>query len=247
MKARNARWLDFALLVLVAALMWAAMAAMAGPDALSPPGPTIERSWAYLFNASFWRHARATGVAFGYACLISLVGGVIIGVLIGMSRLAAEAFEPILGTLYSLPKITLYPIILLVFGLGLAAKVAFGVLHGIFPVALLTIGAIKNVKQVYLKSARIMRLTPLQTAATVVMPAILPEVVTGLRIGFSSALLGTLVAELFASEEGLGFMLIRAMEAHRVTDIMALSLLLFAFAASIGGALLAIEHRIYRT
>ena len=144
--------------------------------------------------------SRATGVAFGWACLISLVGGALIGAIIGMNRLATEVAEPILGTLYSIPKITLYPIILLIFGLSLSAKIAFGVLHGIFPVALLTIGAIRNTKQVYLKTARVLGLSRAETARRVLLPAILPELVTGLRIGFSSALLGTLVAELFASD-----------------------------------------------
>ena len=165
---------------------------------------------------------------------------------IGMSKLASEVAGPILGTLYSIPKITLYPIVLLVFGLSLSAKVAFGALHGFFPVALLTIGAIRNTKQVYLKTARVMRLTRTQTAMTVLLPAILPELATGLRVGFSSALLGTLIAELFASEEGIGFMLIRAMEAHKVTDIMALAFLLFAAATGVGALLLAVEHRIHR-
>jgi NitT/TauT family transport system permease protein len=246
MKALDSRALDFTLLGVVVLALWWAFAWIAGPDALSPPLQTLMRDADFLSSASFWRHARATGVAFGWACLISLVGGALIGMLLGMSRLASEVGEPILGTLYSLPKITLYPIILLMFGLSMSAKVAFGVLHGIFPVILLTIGAIRNTKQVYLKTARVMRLTPLQTARTVVLPAILPEIMTGLRIGFSAALLGTLVAELFASEEGLGFMLIRAMEAHKVTDIMALSVLLFGFAAIIGGALLALEHRVQR-
>jgi NitT/TauT family transport system permease protein len=61
---------------------------------------------------------------------------------------------------------------------------------------------------------------------TVLLPAALPEIITGLRIGFSATLLGTLIGELFASDQGLGFMLIRAMEAHKVLDIMALTLLL---------------------
>ena len=64
----------------------------------------------------------------------------------------------------------------------------------------------------------------MSSARTVLLPAALPEIVTGLRIGFSATLLGTLIGELFASDQGLGFMLIRAMEAHKVLDIVALTL-----------------------
>ena len=246
MSARLRRAFDYAVLLAVLFLCWQALAWLVGTDALTPPGRTLTRAGEFLSTESFWRHARATGQAFLWACLLSLVGGVTIGLALGTSKLAAEVFEPLIGTLYTIPKITLYPVVLLLFGLGLSAKIAFGVLHGIFPVILLTIGAIRNMRQVYLKSARVMQLTRLQTALYILAPAVLPEIVTGLRIGFSSALLGTLVAELFASEEGLGFILIRAMEANKVSDVMALAFLLFAFAASVGGLLLAFEKRFHR-
>jgi NitT/TauT family transport system permease protein len=144
------------------------------------------------------------------------------------------------------PKITLYPVILLVFGLGLSAKVAFGALHGLFPVALFALGALRNTSPVLVKTARVLRLSPLETARTVLLPAALPEILTGLRIGFSTTLLGTLIGELFASDRGIGFILVRAMEAHKVDDIMALTLLLFAFAAAGNMLLLALERRAQR-
>ena len=89
-------------------------------------------------------------------------------------------------------------------------------------------------------------MSPLEAIRTVYLPAALPEIVTGLRIGFATTLLGTLIGELFASDQGIGFILIRAMEANRVTDIMALTLLLFAFAAGANAILLAIEHKMHR-
>ena len=154
-----------------------------------------------------WPDAMATGLAFAYACVIALIGGLALGVVLGANRLAGQVGEPILSSLYSIPKITLYPVILLVFGLGISAKVAFGALHGIFPVALFTIGALKNTSPVLIKTARELRLTPVEAARTVLLPAALPEIVTGLRIGFSATLLGTLIGELFASDQGLGLVL----------------------------------------
>ena len=70
--------------------------------------------------------------------LISLIGGLGLGVLLGAHRLSGEVAEPMLVALYSIPKITLYPVILLLFGLGISAKIAFGVMHGIIPVILFT-------------------------------------------------------------------------------------------------------------
>jgi NitT/TauT family transport system permease protein len=205
----RARVLDYAFLVAGLWLAWVLVFQWAGPEALSPPADTLQRVGEYLTSAQFWPHAAATGLAFAYACVVALIGGLVLGLALGANRLAGEIGEPILSSLYSIPKITLYPVILLVFGLGVPAKVAFGALHGIFPVALFAIGALKNTSPVLIKTARVLRLAPVETARTVLLPAALPEIVTGLRIGFSATLLGTLIGELFASDQGLGFMLRR--------------------------------------
>ena len=73
--------------------------------------------------------------------------------------------EPILISLYTLPKITLYPVVLLIFGLSLPGRVTFGAMHGVLPVALLTMNAIRNIPPVYLKSARTLHLSRWQTIA----------------------------------------------------------------------------------
>ena len=245
MSARS-RILDYALLVVGTLIAWILLYRWAGPEALSPPGQTFARIGALLDSATFWGHVQATGVAFAYACLIALAGGIAAGFALGIYRFAGEVGEPILTSLYSIPKITLYPVILLVFGLGVSAKVAFGALHGFFPVALFTIGAMKNTSPVLIKTVRVLKLPPLAAIRTVYLPAAMPEIVTGLRIGFASTLLGTLIGELFASDRGIGFILVRAMEAHRVTDIMALTLLLFAFAAGANAILLAFERRVHQ-
>ena len=245
MTARD-RIFDYALLVAGVLIAWVLLFQWAGPEALSPPVPTFRRIGEFLVSAQFWDHVEATASAFAYACLIALAGGLAVGFVLGANRFAGQVGEPILTTLYAIPKITLYPVILLIFGLGISAKIAFGAIHGFFPVALFTIGAIKNTSPVFIKTARVMRLSPLQTIQTVLFPAAMPEIVTGLRIGFSTTLLGTLIGELFASDRGVGFILVRAMEAHQVTDIMALTLLLFAFAASANAGLMAIEHRMHR-
>jgi NitT/TauT family transport system permease protein len=96
-----------------------------------------------------------------------------------------------------------------------------------------------------LRTARVMRLSRLDLARHILLPAALPEIVTGLRIGFSTTFLGTLMGEMFASSEGLGFMMIRAMDIHNVPDIMALTLLAFLVATAANTLLLAVEKRVH--
>ena len=131
MSDRFDRYLLFVALLIV----WQVVSMVVGPDVIPSPIQTISRAFVLVQSENFWKDAANTGKAFGLACAIAIVGGVgSIGV--GFSRFATEVADPIVGTIYSIPKITLYPIILLVFGLTLSAKVAFGVIHGIFPIHL---------------------------------------------------------------------------------------------------------------
>ena len=145
--------------------------------------------------------------------------------------------------LYTIPKVTLYPVMLMVFGLGLSAKVAFGVIHGMIPIVLFTLGAVKTLPPVYLRSARALRLTAMQTGWRVLLPAVLPEVVSGLRIGFSVTLLGVLIGEMFASQRGLGFLIINGISSHNVRMTTAVTLLVMLFALGANGLLLMLDRR----
>ena len=225
-------------------VIWQAVSLLASPDVVPSPLGAIARAAALLQSENFWKDAANTGRAFALACAIGIVGGACIGFVLGFSRFATEVADPILGTIYSIPKITLYPIILLVFGLTLSAKVAFGVLHGIFPVIIATMAALRNVAPVHRRTARILHLSWAATITTILAPAALPEIFAGVRIGVAVTLLGTLLAELFASSSGVGFALIRAMEIHNVVDIFALALLIFLFAAAINGLLHFLERKI---
>jgi NitT/TauT family transport system permease protein len=142
----------------------------------------------------------------------------------------------------ALPATALDPVILLLFGLGISAKVAFGALHGITPVIMFSMNAVRNIRPVYLRSARAMRLAPLQTGLHVMVPATLPEIVFGFRLGFALTLLGTLIGEMFASQRGIGYMLLKAMESNEPTTITALALLL----TCASWILLAIDNRLHR-
>jgi NitT/TauT family transport system permease protein len=236
------------LLLLFAALlvMWHFVYMMVGADVVPSPLATIERAVGLVQTENFWKDAANTGKAFGIACAIAIVGGAVIGSILGSSRFATEVADPIVGTIYSIPKITLYPIILLAFGLSLSAKVAFGVIHGIFPVIILTMNALTNVAAIHRRTARVLRMSRSATILAILMPAALPEIFSGVRIGVAVTLLGTLLAELFASSSGVGFALIRAMELHNVVDIFALALLIFVFAAGINGSLHYVERKLHR-
>jgi NitT/TauT family transport system permease protein len=237
--------LDKLLLVVALLAAWQILSLVAGPEVLTAPLATLRRLLQLMAEPQFSEHAIETGSAFAVALVISLVGGLVLGVLLGAHRLSGEVSEPLLVGFYSLPKVTLYPVVLLLFGLGMSAKIAFGAMHGIIPVVLFTMNAVRNIPQVYLRAAHSMRLAPSQLFLHVLVPASLPEIVTGFRLGFSLTLLGTLIGEMFASQRGIGYLLIKSMETNSTDVILALALLLIIFATAASWLLLALERRVH--
>jgi NitT/TauT family transport system permease protein len=235
---------DSILLVLGILAIWQALYWIAGDVALTSPASTVTHLWKLLGTARFWENAVETARAFGFAVMISLLGGVALGVMLGLNRTAGIVSEPILIALYSLPKVTLYPLVLLCFGLGMSAKVAFGAMHGLIPVTIFTMNAIMQIKPVLWRTAYALRLTPRQTAFTVALPAVLPEVISGARLGFSLTLLGVLIGEMFASQRGLGFMIMSAMGLGDNATIMSVALFLSVFAIGANALLLRLNRAI---
>jgi NitT/TauT family transport system permease protein len=232
---------------LVAALLiaWQVLFEIAGENAMAPPLETFRYLGQLLTTAKFWGHLAETMRAFAFALALSILLGLLIGFVLGLHRFSGEVAEPILVALYSVPKITLYPIVLLAFGLGTPAKVAFGTIHGIIPVAIFTMSAVRSIKPVLLKTGRVLRLSPWKTVRSVLFPAALPEIFTGLRLGFSLTLIGTLLGEMFASQRGLGYLLMQAIGLQNIQVIMAVTLLLVLFAASISTLLIVIDRHLH--
>src|SRR4051795_4936324 len=123
-------------------------------------------------------HLRDTLDGFAIAFALSVAMGLAAGFWLGFDRLSGVALEPMIVTLYAIPKLTLYPILLLAFGLGISAKIAFGVLHGVIPILLFTQAAVRNTRPILLKTGRVLRLTPTQMVRSILFPAALPEIFT---------------------------------------------------------------------
>ncbi len=230
------------LLVLGLLAFWQLLYWGVGDVAFRSPVATVRFTATLLGNETFWPHARETGRAFAMALLLSVLIGLPMGVLLGSNRMVGAVFEPILVASYAIPKITLYPIMLLMFGLGMSAKVAFGVIHGVIPIALFTVSAVRHIRPVLLKTGRVMGFGPLEMARSILFPAAMPEIFAGLRIGFSLTLIGTILGEMFASQRGIGFLLMNAIGLHNVDLIMGLTFLLSVSAGIASFALLLVDR-----
>ncbi len=235
-------------LVLIGALLllWQGLYWWVGDVALASPLATFRYTAKLFATESFEAHVVDTLRAFGIAFALSVVIGLLVGFWLGFDRLSGDTLEPMIVSVYAIPKLTLYPILLLAFGLGLSAKVAFGVLHGVIPIILFTLSAVHNTKPILLKTGRVLKLSRSQMVRWILFPAAIPEIFTGLRVGFALTLIGSLLAEMFASQRGLGYLLMNGIGLHNVELIMSVTLVIVVFAAAVSTLLLYIDHRLHR-
>jgi NitT/TauT family transport system permease protein len=240
-RLRNALVLIGALLLLWQGAYW-----WTGDVALASPLATVRYTAKLVASESFGMHLFDTLRAFAIAYALSVVIGLAVGFWLGFDRLSGDALEPMIVAVYAVPKLTLYPILLLAFGLTLSAKVAFGVLHGVIPIILFTLSAVHNTKPILIKTGRVLKLTRFQMVRWILFPAAIPEIFTGLRVGFALTLIGSLLAEMFASQRGLGYLLMNGIGLHNVELIMAVTLIIVVFAASVSTLLLYFDHRLHR-
>jgi NitT/TauT family transport system permease protein len=240
------RRIHLALVLFGLLAIWEALFLYAGEEALRDPLETLHATAKLLATDLFWSHFSETARAFAFALTIAVVGGISLGVSLGFHRSLGDLFVPMLIGFAAIPKVVLYPLVLLAFGLGLPAKVAFGAMFGIPPIALSTIGAVANIRPVLVKLGRVLGLGMFAMARVVLVPAVLPEIMTGLRLGFSVTLIGTILGEMFAARKGLGYLLMTAIGLHDVALIMSLTFVLTMLAVCASAVLLTVDRRLRR-
>lgn len=226
--------------------IWQGLHYLVGSEALTSPLETLDRARSLFATERFWGHTKETVSALGVALVIAIFGGAIIGMILGFNRRAGEIFAPMFVGLQSTPKVTLYPVMLLFFGLGFAAKVAFGAIHGIIPMTLITYNATRSINPALVRTAKAMRLSIPQTFLYIFVPATIPEMVTAIRLSFSITFLGVMIGEMFASVRGLGYLIMGGIELNDVSMMLSITVLIGVFAVGINGTLLALDNRLHR-
>jgi NitT/TauT family transport system permease protein len=155
----------------------------------------------------FLRAFATTLAEIAAAVAIAWTLGVAIGIMVGSSRLLAAATAPVLSSIFAIPLIVLYPLLMAWLGIGPLSKVVFGAFSGVFPIALNTIDGVRAIEPRYLALARSIGATRLQTYGRVIFPLALPAMVSGLRVGTGLVVIGVLVTEMLASLGGVGFLI----------------------------------------
>jgi NitT/TauT family transport system permease protein len=174
---------------------------------IPPPSSVLKSFWRLAVSGQLNKHFAATLIEFTYGFATAAIVGIIVGYLMGMHRWFDEIMDPWIATLYSIPIITVVPLIIIWFGIGMVSKVI--VVFKITAVAIIlnTAAGIKNLDPIWLELAKSLRLSRWETTYKIRFPGTLPYIVTGMRLGVGRALLGVIVAELMAANAGLGYLL----------------------------------------
>lgn len=226
-------------------LLWVAGAAWL-PYAIASPGDTwaaflhgVNRGW---MKKELITTLTATFLSFALAT----VGGVGFAIAVALNRFWAEVWEPILIWLYSVPKIVLYPIILMLFGISSSTSVAFGVVNSVLPVAFILFGVIGRIPPIYMKVARSYGLGRWRSFWQIVMPVAAPSIVTAARLAFCLSFLAVVVAEMLGSRQGLGQELFKAVALNDAGRIFAIAVVLSIIAVAVNALFLVAEHLLFR-
>lgn len=221
----------------VAALLglWYLATAKWGVSHLLLPNPVrvYEELKDVLASGEFVPDLRVTLTELAVAFALSSVSGVTLGYLLSRSQYAIRVFEPLLAGIYSIPIILFLPLYVLFFGLGPASKIALGTTISFFPIVLNTIAGFGYVDRIYVVAARAMGASDYQLFRWVLLPAALPVILTGLRMGFIIALLSILGSETIASLAGLGHRIVHLAEAMETARMFAYIAFAVVIAASL--------------
>src|SRR5713101_3881805 len=182
--------------------------------------------------------------AAGY--LLAIVSGVALGVLMGGMPRLGETLEIYMNALNATPRVALIPFIILWFGLGAPAKIVVVWFQAVMPILINTYAGVQNTDPDLLEAARSFGARPRQIFRYIMLPAALPYIVTGLRLGGANAMVGTVIAELYTALSGLGYLIAQFGGTFQTAKYFSPVLVLAAIGMLISQSLKIVERRLAR-
>lgn len=191
-------------LVVVLFVWWLLTTGLQIVPGLYFPRPSEVISSAATLGDVVIRDALATLLRVVVSWIVGSTLGVVVGLLMVRSKLAFYSLTPLIEGLRPIPPVALIPFVILWFGIGDSGKIALGALGCFMVMVINAVVSAGNVPPVYRRAARSLGASPRQVYRTVIFPAIVPELVSGLRIGAALAFAIVVAAELLGAEAGVG-------------------------------------------
>lgn len=232
------------LLPLLILLLWQVLSTNGTFSAVQLPRPmaVLQAGAELLASGELWTHIGISTQRVILGFVIGSVLGLTVGALIGLSPWARTLGSPLIGALRAVPSLAWVPLLLLWIGIGENSKVVLVAIGAFFPVLTTVSAGLREVDRHLVEAARSFGLGGLRLLTTVQLPAVMPSVISGLRLGLAQAWLFLVAAELLGSSMGLGFLLTDSQNNGR-TDRLLLAIVLLAILGKLTDALLGVFER----
>jgi ABC-type nitrate/sulfonate/bicarbonate transport system permease component len=212
-------WLMALCAVFLGIWEWAAWNGVVSSFYFPPPSAQL-RTLVHLVNSGTMAlHLKSTLIRLICGFLFGAIPGLVLGLGMGWSRRLHHFFDPLIAAIHPLPKVALFPLLLIILGLGESSKIAAIALAAFFPMLINAMAGVQQIHPVHFEVARSYGAGRRQIFSRVVFPGSLPLVLTGARLALNVAWLVTIAVELVAAREGLGAMIWLARETLHTEEI----------------------------
>lgn len=216
------------------------------PIYLPAPSSILRYLVAMLADGSLLYNLGVTFMRILGGFLVAAVSGILVGVIMGMSPLAARIVDPWIAALYPLPKISLIPLLIIWLGTGESYRIVISAVTAFFPVAISTYAAIRQVDAGLLKAAQDLGANTRQIQTNIVIPAALPGILSGLHLGMGVTIIMVVAAEMIggSSESGMGYVLVHSGQVMETEKVFAALIVLAIFGAAVTNVQKLIDRRL---
>lgn len=190
-------------------------------DMLPPLSEVVATLWTLLGDPSFLSNAGVTLGRVVLAFVIAAPTGIAVGFAVGEKLHLGKVLNPLIHLALAVPQSVFLPLFMLVFGIGSLQKVVFGVTHAFFVICLAAAASVRSVSPGLVTSARSYGASSTQIYRSIYLPAMLPLVVNGLRLGLIFDVTGVLLAEMYSSADGIGSLIFAWGESFQMVKMLA--------------------------
>jgi NitT/TauT family transport system permease protein len=213
---------------------------------LPPLHEVLQAGIGLVQNGQLQANAAASLVraAAGFAIAVSV--GVPLGVLVAWNRGLASAVNPLLELFRNTAALALLPVFTLLLGIGELSKITMVAYAAFFPILLNTIAGVRTVDPLLVRAARSLGVAGIRLFTRVVLPAAVPTIFTGIRMGGAASILVLVAAEMVGAKAGLGFLIVNAQNSFLIPDMYAGILTIALLGLLVNTLLVALERRFSR-
>lgn len=212
----------------------------------SSPSAIVATVWRWLVDGSLWAHLGATLSVMTVGYLVGCATGVATGLLFGFLPKLHRILSPYITAVYALPKIALAPLLIILLGVGMASKVTLVAVTVFFLLFTSTLDGVRNIDRDFVQAVDLMGASRAEVIRKVLLPGALPWVFTGMRISVRYAFTTTILSELIAANQGLGFLIEYNSSTFNATGAYAAIVVMVIFSVALTELLTRVERYLPR-